>query len=115
MNLFEKTKSYPITREAVWEAFKLVKSKGGTSGIDGISIDEISKSPEKYLYPVWNRLASGSYYPSAVKRVEIPKGNGEKRILGVPTVTDRVTQMVISKELEVIVESRYGSHRSKDN
>lgn len=104
MNLFEKTKPYPITKEQVWEAFKLVKSSAGSAGVDDISIQIISENPAKYLYPVWNRLASGSYFPPAVKRVEIEKGDGGVRKLGVPTVKDRVAQMVIAQELETIVE-----------
>ncbi len=72
--------------------------------MDGISIKEISASPEKHLYPIWNRLASGSCFPQAVKRVEIPKTDGNVRLLGIPTVKDRVAQMVITKELEEIGE-----------
>ena len=60
MNLEEKSRSYPITKKQVWEAFKLVKSKGGSPGIDGQTINEVSKHVEKHLYPVWNRLSSGS-------------------------------------------------------
>jgi RNA-directed DNA polymerase len=107
MNLFEKTKSYPITKQRVWEAFKLVKSKGGAAGVDGVTIEMVAADPKKYLYPVWNRLASGSYFPPAVKQVEIPKGDGGVRKLGVPTVTDRVAQMVIAKELEAIVDKQF--------
>ena len=100
----DKSKSYPITKEQVWEAFKLVRSKGGSAGVDGMTIKEIAKNPKKHLYPVWNRLASGSYVPSAVKRVEISKGEGKVRQLGIPTVKDRVAQMVVTRELEDIVE-----------
>lgn len=100
----DESKSYPITKEQVWEAFKLVKSKGGSAGVDGMTIKDIAKNPEKHLYPVWNRLASGSYFPKAVKRVEISKGEGKVRQLGIPTVKDRVAQMVITRELEDIVE-----------
>jgi len=107
MNLFEKTKPYPITKEQVWDAFKRVKSNKGSPGVDGTTVTDISRSPRKYLYPVWNRLASGSYFPSAVKRKEIPKSNGKVRALGIPTVTDRVAQMVIRMELEEIVERQF--------
>jgi len=110
MNFEKESKSYPITKKRVWEAFKLVRSKGGSAGVDGITIKEISESPEKHLYPVWNRLASGSYYPQAVKRVEIPKQDGKMRQLGIPTVKDRVAQMVITKELESIVEPLFSSN-----
>ena len=100
----DKSKSNPITKEQVWEAFKLVKANGGSVGVDGISIETIAENPEKHLYPVWNRLASGSYFPPAVKRKSIPKGGGKERALGIPTVKDRVAQMVIAKELEVVLE-----------
>jgi RNA-directed DNA polymerase len=107
MNLEEETKIFPITREQVWESFKLVKKKGGSAGVDGITIDDIAANPRKHLYPVWNRLASGSYFPPAVKRVEIPKSDGGVRPLGIPTVKDRVAQMVIAKELEEQVDKHF--------
>lgn len=107
MNLGEKPRPYPITKEQVWEAFKLVKAKGGSPGIDGLTIEALESNPKKHLYPVWNRLSSGSYFPPAVKRVEIPKGDGKVRMLGVPTVKDRVAQAVITKELEGIVEPHF--------
>jgi group II intron reverse transcriptase/maturase len=107
MNLEEKQKSFPITKEQVWESFKLVKAKGGAAGVDGLTIDDIAANPRKHLCPVWNRLASGSYFPSAVRRVEIPKSDGGVRQLGIPTVTDRVAQMVIAKELEEIVDKHF--------
>jgi len=110
MNLEEKSRSYPITKKQVWEAFKLVKSKGGSPGIDGQTINEVSKHVEKHLYPVWNRLSSGSYFPPAVKRVEILKNDGGIRSLGIPTVKDRVAQMVIKKELEAILEPEFSNN-----
>jgi len=100
----DKSKSAPITKEQVWAAFKLVKANGGSAGVDGLRIQDIAKNPEKHLYPVWNRLASGSYFPPAVKRESIPKGDGKERHLGIPTVKDRVAQMVITKELEEVLE-----------
>ena len=100
----DRSKSYPITKEKVWEAFKLVKANGGSAGVDGLAIETITDNPKKHLYPVWNRLASGSYFPPPVKRVSIPKGNGKERHLGIPTVKDRVAQMVVTKELEEILE-----------
>lgn len=107
MNLEEETKIYPITREQVWESFRLVKAKGGSAGVDGITIDDVAANPRKHLYPVWNRLASGSYFPPAVKRVEIPKSDGGVRPLGIPTVKDRVAQMVIARELEEQVDKHF--------
>jgi group II intron reverse transcriptase/maturase len=107
MNLEKKSKPYPITEEQVWEAYKLVKGKGNAPGVDGICIDDISRNPGKHLYPVWNRLASGSYFAPAVKRHEIFKEDGSKRTLGIPTIKDRIAQTVIAKELELIVEPRF--------
>ncbi len=104
MNLFEKTKTIPISKEQVWSAWKKVKANGGSHGIDKITIKEIDSNPAKYLYPIWNRLASGSYFPPAVREKEIPKDDGKVRKLGIPTVTDRVAQMVIREELEQILE-----------
>ena len=104
MIFIDKSKSHPITKEQVWEAFKLVKANGGSPGVDGITIQTIAENPEKHLYPVWNRLASGSYFPPAVKRESIPKGDGKERHLGIPTVKDRVAQMVITKELAELLE-----------
>ena len=102
-----QSRTQPISKEAVWSAYKKVKTKGGSAGIDDISIDEVSARPGKYLYPVWNRLASGSYYPQAVKQVSIPKHDGTERFLGIPTVCDRVAQMTIREELEQIVEPKF--------
>lgn len=107
MTLEKESKPYPITEEQVWEAYKLVKGKGDAPGVDGITIDDISRNPEKHLYPVWNRLASGSYFAPPVKRHEISKEDGSKRTLGIPTIKDRIAQTVIAKELELIVEPRF--------
>ena len=100
----DKSKLIPITKAQVWEAFKLVKANRGSAGVDELSIQTIAENPEKHLYPVWNRLSSGSYFPPAVKRKSIPKGDGKERDLGIPTVKDRVAQMVIAKELEEVLE-----------
>lgn len=91
-------------REQVWNAFKKVKSNGGTYGVDKLSIKEVSTQPRKYLYPVWNRLASGSYFAQPVREVSIPKEEGKTRKLGIPTVQDRTAQMVIREELEQDVD-----------
>ena len=107
MNLEKKSKPYPITYQQVTEAYRLVRGKGESPGVDGITIDDISENRRKHLYPVYNRLASGSYFPPAVKRHEIPKGDGKVRILGIPTIKDRIAQTVIAKELEKIVEPRF--------
>jgi len=106
----EKQKSQPILKRQVMEAFTKVKGNKGASGVDKISISEVSLRPMKYLYPVWNRLASGSYYPKPVREVIIPKKDGRVRKLGIPTVQDRTAQMVIREELEQIVDKQFSPH-----
>ena len=103
----DESKTQPIDREMVWSAFLKVKSKGGSAGVDGYTIEKVTSNPKKYLYPIWNRLASGSYHPPAVKQVAIPKIDGTDRQLGIPTVCDRTAQMVIREELEQIVEPHF--------
>lgn len=105
----EKQKSQPIVKEQVWSAFKKVRSNKGTFGVDKLSISDVSSQPMKYLYPLWNRLASGSYFPSPVLEKRIPKSNGKERELGIPTVQDRTAQMVIREELEAIVDSQFSA------
>ena len=101
------TKTQPVSKEQVWSSWKRVKQGGKGMGVDEVSMEEIATHPRKYLYPLWNRLSSGSYFPPPVKAVPIPKGNGKERMLGIPTILDRVAQEVIRKELEKIVEPRF--------
>jgi group II intron reverse transcriptase/maturase len=103
----EEQKTQPIDRFEVWEAFKQVKVGGKSPGVDGVTIEAVERNPRKYFYPVWNRLASGSYYPQAVRQAEIPKGDGTMRVLGIPTVTDRVAQMVIKRKLEKLADKHF--------
>lgn len=107
MILETKSKPYPITETQVWEAYRLVRKNGGECGIDDVSIADVQANPSKHLYPVWNRLASGSYLAPPVRRAEITKEDGSKRPLGIPTVSDRVAQAVIAQELEGIAEPRF--------
>jgi group II intron reverse transcriptase/maturase len=106
----EKQKTQPIERWEVWEAFKEVRANGDSPGVDGITIEAVASKPRKYLYPVWNRLASGSYFPQAVRQAEIPKEDGSKRLLGIPTVTDRVAQTVIKWKLEKYTNKHYSAN-----
>ena len=100
----EKTRTQPISREQVWASWKRIKQGGKGMGIDQVSVEMIEANPRKYLYPLWNRLSSGSYFPPPVREHVIPKGDGKERILGIPTILDRVAQDVIKQELETIVE-----------
>ena len=97
----------PITKRQVWEAYKRVRSNKGAAGIDGQTLVNFEASLADNLYKLWNRLASGSYHPKPVKRVEIPKDNGTTRPLGIPTVADRVAQMVVKMELEPQLETHF--------
>ncbi len=101
---FEKTKSLPITKEMVWEAYLQVKRKGKSAGVDDLSMSQYDLQRHQHLYKVWNRLASGSYFPPPVLQVEIPKKNGSVRQLGIPTISDRVAQTVIKNQIEERLE-----------
>lgn len=91
----DKTKSFSISRTSVLEAYKCVKANKGSAGIDDQSIRDFERNLKDNLYKIWNRMSSGCYFPPPVKAVTIPKGNGGKRVLGIPTVADRVAQMVV--------------------
>jgi len=99
-----KTKSFTITKDTVMQAYKLVKANAGSAGIDGQTIADFEVNLKDNLYKLWNRMSSGSYFPPAVKAVPIPKKNGGVRILGIPTVADRIAQMVVKLEFEPLVE-----------
>jgi RNA-directed DNA polymerase len=100
----DKTKSFEISKHVVWEAYKHVKANKGAAGIDEESITAFEEELKNNLYKIWNRMSSGSYFPPPVKVVEIPKKSGGKRILGVPTVSDRIAQMVEKLYFEPKVE-----------
>lgn len=88
-------KSITIEKQLVLEAYKRVKANQGSAGIDEVSILDFEQKLKGNLYRIWNRMSSGSYFPPPVKLVEIPKSDGGKRPLGIPTVADRVAQMVV--------------------
>jgi group II intron reverse transcriptase/maturase len=97
-------KSLPITKAMVWKAYQLVKRNGKAAGVDGQSLEDFAMDLKNNLYKIWNRMASGSYFPPPVRRVEIPKSGGGSRPLGIPTVADRVAQMVVKQVLEPQLE-----------
>jgi RNA-directed DNA polymerase len=100
----DKTKPYDIPKQTVWDAFQRVKANKGAAGVDEETIGEFEKDLKGNLYKIWNRMSSGSYFPPAVKAVEIAKKSGGVRILGIPTVSDRVAQMVVKMHFEPKVE-----------
>lgn len=108
-----KSKYVPVSKQMVFEAYKKVKQNKGSAGVDKIDIIEFDKDLEKHLYKIWNRMSSGSYFPPAVKEVEIPKSDGKVRKLGIPTIGDRIAQMVVKDYLEpelekIFHENSYG-------
>jgi RNA-directed DNA polymerase len=97
-------KPFVISKDRVVKAFELVKANAGSAGVDEQSLEEFGENLKANLYKIWNRMSSGSYFPPPVKAVEIPKRSGGTRILGVPTVADRVAQTVVKLEFEPLVE-----------
>jgi RNA-directed DNA polymerase len=119
MNLWNETKSIPISRSQVWEAYKKVRANNGSAGVDELSMAKFDVNRSKHLYKLWNRMASGCYFPPAVKEVEILKKDGNVRKLGIPTISDRVAQMVVKMYLEprfekVFSPSSYGYRLHKN-
>jgi RNA-directed DNA polymerase len=99
-----KAKPFEISKWVVWKAFQRVKANKGAAGVDTESIADFEKELKNNLYKVWNRMSSGSYFPPPVRTVAIPKAGGGQRMLGIPTVSDRVAQMVVKMYLEPSVE-----------
>ena len=99
-------KPFDISKAEVWDAWIKVKGNQGAAGVDGQSIEDFEKDLRGNLYRIWNRMSSGTYFPPPVKAVEIPKAHGADgvRVLGVPTVADRVAQTVVAAHLERRVE-----------
>jgi len=119
MNLWNETKSVPVSREQVWTAYKKVKANKGGAGVDEVGMEEFDADRSKHLYKLWNRMASGSYFPPPVKEVEITKDDGKIRKLGIPTIADRVAQTVVKEYLEprfekIFSPSSYGYRPNKD-
>jgi len=89
-----KAKPFCISKRVVLDAYKRVKANQGAAGVDGESIADFERDLKNNLYRIWNRMSSGSYFPPAVRSVEIAKKGGGQRKLGIPTVSDRIAQMV---------------------
>lgn len=114
----QETKPYRITKRAVLTAYERVKANKGTYGIDEQSIEDFENNLNNNLYKIWNRMSSGSYFPKPIKAVSIPKKNGGTRVLGIPTVEDRIAQMVAKLYFEpkvekIFYEDSYGYRPNK--
>ncbi len=99
-----EAKPYNIPKQLVWEAYQRVKANRGAAGVDGESLTTFERDLQDNLYKIWNRLSSGSYFPPPVRLVEIPKGDGGTRSLGIPTVADRIAQTVVKIVMEPRLE-----------
>jgi len=97
-------KPFNIDKKLVYEAYKAVQSNGGAAGVDGQTIEQFESDLKSNLYKIWNRMSSGTYFPPPVRAVSIPKKSEGQRILGVPTVADRVAQMVVKQVIEPILD-----------
>src|SRR4249919_195361 len=100
-------KPYDISKRAVWEAYEKVRANKGAPGVDKVSLADFEKDLKNNLYKFWNRMSSGSYFPPPVRAVEIPKPTGGMRVLGVPTVADRIAQTVVARRLGAVVEPMF--------
>ena len=103
----DEAKPYSISKQAVWKAYKRVKANRGSAGVDGESMATFEEDLKGNLYKVWNRMSSGSYFPPPVRLVEVPKKDGGRRPLGIPTVADRIAQTVAKMYLEPLVERTF--------
>jgi RNA-directed DNA polymerase len=101
-------KPFDVPKQLIWEAYQKVRSNRGSAGVDDQTLEEFASDEKNNLYKLWNRLASGSYFPPPVKAVEIPKAGGRgTRTLGVPTVADRIAQTAVAMVLEPRVEPMF--------
>jgi RNA-directed DNA polymerase len=111
-------KPFMIDKRRVYEAYKAVRSSKGGAGVDGQTIEAFEADLKGNLYRIWNRMSSGSYFPPPVRAVPIPKKSGGQRILGVPTVSDRIAQMVVKQLIEpdldpIFLHDSYGYRPGK--
>ncbi|SEH48713.1 group II intron reverse transcriptase/maturase [Mycolicibacterium rutilum] len=103
--LKSSAKPFEVSKWEIWRAYEKVKANKGAPGVDGVDLQAFEADLKSNLYKIWNRMASGSYFPPPVKAVEIPKPHGGgTRVLGVPTVADRIAQTVVAIRLEEQVE-----------
>ena len=99
-----EAKLFDISKQELWHAFKKVKRNKGAAGVDGQTIAEYEEELKDNLYKLWNRMTSGSYFPPAVRVVEMPKDTGGTRKLGISNVADRIAQTVATSRLVALLD-----------
>lgn len=99
-----KTKPFIIPKQLMMKAYQLIKENAGSAGVDELTLYEFDQNLKNNLYKIWNRMSSGTYFPPPVKGVSIPKKTGGERILGIPTISDRIAQMVVKLIFEPLIE-----------
>jgi RNA-directed DNA polymerase len=102
-----QAKPFPVSKDMVWKAYQKVKTKGKAYGVDEMSMKDFEEKLSGNLYKIWNRLASGTYFPPAVREVEIPKKDGKMRKLGIPTIGDRIAQTVVKDYMETSIDKLF--------
>jgi retron-type reverse transcriptase len=107
-----------LSRENMQAAYRRVKANKGSHGIDGMSIEALPEFLKENWQEIRDKILKGEYRPQPVRRVEIPKPDGGVRLLGIPTVLDRVIQQAIHQRLELIFdpafsENSYGFRKNR--
>src|ERR1700759_3988031 len=102
-----ESKPFCISKWAVFGSWAKVRDNKGAAGVDDVSIQDFERKLKNNLYKIWNRMSSGTYFPSPVRTVAIPKKDGGERMLGIPTVADRIAQTVVAMYLEPLVEPHF--------
>jgi len=100
-------KPFRIEKRQVYEAYKAVKANHGAAGVDGVTLEMFEQGLAGNLYKIWNRMSSGTSFPPPVRAVSIPKKTGGERVLGVPTVSDRIAQIVVKQMIEPDLDSLF--------
>ena len=103
----QQDKPYDIPKAWVWRAYKAVRESRGAAGCDGQTLAQFDENRDRNIYKIWNRLSSGSYFPPAVLKQEIPKTDGRVRVLGIPTVADRIAQGAVKLYLEERLDPKF--------